>query len=208
MPEGCDEAAARAREGALMAACAAGDQAAAQQIIAQTAPRMLALARRLMRDAAEAEDVTQETMLRLWRIAPEWRAGEARVATWTHRVATNLCLDRLRKQGRMRAEPLDVAPEPEDPAPSALAGLAAAEQAALLEAALARLPDRQRLAVTLRHLEGWSNPAIAAAMSVGVEAVESLLGRGRRSLSRLLAKPADLAKPRPTSDSARKGEAP
>lgn len=176
-----------AADAALLAACAAGAPGAAEAMIAQVAPGVLRLASRLLGDPAEAEDVTQETMMRLWRVAPDWRPGEARISTWTHRVASNLCLDRLRRRGRLAALPVEDAPEPEDPAPSALEALVESERAAALEAALAALPERQRAALTLRHLEGWSNPAIGEALGVSVEAVESLLGRGRRALARRLA---------------------
>ncbi|WP_333833245.1 sigma-70 family RNA polymerase sigma factor [Rubrimonas sp.] len=178
--------AALAREAALMRACAAGDPAAAQTVIAETAPRVLTLCVRLLGDAAEAEDATQETLLRLWRVAPQWREGEARIATWAHRVAGNLCVDRLRARRRRAGPALDEAPDPPDPAPSALERLGAAQRAQALEAALADLPERQRTAIALRHLEGWGNPEIAAALETSVEAVESLLARGRRTLARAL----------------------
>jgi RNA polymerase sigma-70 factor (ECF subfamily) len=74
-----------------------------------------------------------------------------------------------------------------------VAGLIAGERAAALDAALADLPERQRQAVVLRHLEGLSNPEIAAVMDVGVEAVESLTARGKRALTaRLAGRRADL----------------
>ena len=71
---------------------------------------------RMLKDRAEAEDVAQEALLRLWRAAPGWRAGEAKVSTWMYRVVANLCTDVLRKR---RHVPLDDVAEPADPAPSA-----------------------------------------------------------------------------------------
>ena len=73
-----DEDPARARDAALLAAYAAGDHSAARTLVSEHAPRVLALARRMLTDEAEAEDVAQEAMMRLWKIAPSWRAGEAR----------------------------------------------------------------------------------------------------------------------------------
>jgi RNA polymerase sigma-70 factor (ECF subfamily) len=146
-------------------------------------PRVLGYAARLLGDRTEAEDVAQEAMLRLWRIAPDWRQGEARVTTWLYRVVTNLCTDRLR---RRRPQGLDEVPEPEDDAPGAAARLIEADRLAALDQALARLPDRQRQAVVLRHLEGLANPEIAEAMDIGVEAVESLVARGKRALGAIL----------------------
>jgi RNA polymerase sigma-70 factor (ECF subfamily) len=141
-------------------------------------------ARRLLGDESEAEDVAQEAMLRLWRAAPAWRAGEAKVSTWLYRVAVNLCTDRLRKR---RGQGLDTVGDPEDGAPGAAAGLMEAERMSALEAALMALPERQRQAVVLRHLEGLANPEIAEIMGLGVEAVESLTARGKRNLASALA---------------------
>ncbi len=179
------DADARHRDDALLARFASGDGAAARELAERHAPRVLALARRMLRDNAEAEDVTQETMLRMWRMAPDWRTGEAALGTWLHRVASNLCIDRLRK--RRETSGGGEAPDTADASPGALEGLAARDRAAALDAALAELPDRQRLAVVLRHIEERSNPEVAEIMGVSVEAVESLLGRGKRALAARLA---------------------
>jgi RNA polymerase sigma-70 factor, ECF subfamily len=168
----------------LLRRYAGGDQAAARTLTARHAPRVFRLARRMLGDGTEAEDVTQETMLRLWRLAPDWEEGRAALATWLYRVAANLCLDRLRRRRETSAEAV---PELADEAPGAQRMLEAADRAAALEAALGRLPERQRLAVVLRHLEDRGNPEIAAALDTSVEAVESLLARARRALAADLA---------------------
>jgi RNA polymerase sigma factor (sigma-70 family) len=173
---------------ALMVLYANGDRHAALALTRRVTPRVVAYASRLLSgDRAEAEDVAQETMLRLWRVAPEWRQGETKVTTWAYRVATNLCIDRQRSRTRKRQMALDDAPEVADGALGAEGQLQEAGRMAALEAALAELPDRQRQAVVLRHLEGMTNPEIAAIMEIGVEAVESLTARGKRSLSAVLA---------------------
>ena len=172
-------------DAALLARYAAGDGAAARLLADRHLPRVLSFARRMLGDAAEAEDVAQEAMLRLWRIAPRWRAGEARISTWLYRVTSNLCIDRLRRRRPGPAMP--EMPEMADPAPGALAALMAADRAAALEAALAHLPERQRQAVVLRHIEGLGNAEIAEVMDSGIEAVESLIARGRRALAAMLA---------------------
>lgn len=82
---------------ALLTAFANGDRASARALTVRLTPVVLGYAMRLLHDRAEAEDVAQEAMLRLWKIAPEWRQGEAKVTTWLYRVVTNLCTDRLRK---------------------------------------------------------------------------------------------------------------
>ncbi|WP_097080787.1 RNA polymerase sigma factor [Rhodobacter sp. JA431] len=169
---------------ALLVLYGNGDGAAARALVARLGPVAFRVAFRMLGDRTEAEDLAQEAMLRLWKIASEWRTGEAKVSTWIYRVTTNLATDRLR---RRRGVGLDEAPEVADGAASALEGLIAHDRAAALEMALAQLPARQRQAVVLRHLEGLSNPEIAEAMEIGVEAVESLTARGKRALAALLA---------------------
>lgn len=173
-----------ASEEALLRLYANGDDQAARELARRFLPRVLAYGRRILGDGDEAQDVAQEAMVRLWRIAPEWRSGEAQVSTWLWRVTATLCTDRLRR--RRGGVTLEDAPEPEDDAPSALQQMVEANRAAALEAALQKLPERQRQAVVLRHLEGLSNPEIAEVMAIGVEAVESLTARGKRALSALL----------------------
>lgn len=167
----------------LLALYASGDRDAARHLTLRFTPVALRVAQRMLADAAEAEDVAQEAMLRLWRMAPGWQPGTAKVATWLYRVVANLCTDRLR---RRRTVPLDTAPEPEDGDPGVAARMIAADRALALEQALAALPERQRQAVILRHLEGLANPEIAEVMEVGVEAVESLVARGKRGLTAAL----------------------
>lgn len=174
-----------ASEEALLRLYANGDDQAARELARRFLPRVLAYGRRMLGDADEAQDVAQEAMVRLWRIAPDWRSGEAQVSTWLWRVTANLCTDRLRR--RRGGVALEDAPEPEDSAPSALQQMVAADRAAALEAGLQSLPERQRQAVVLRHLEGLSNPEIAGIMEIGVEAVESLTARGKRALTAALA---------------------
>lgn len=172
---------------ALLVLYANGDPVAARLLTQRLAPRVFAYARRVLGDRAEAEDITQEALLRLWRIAPDWRQGEAQVTTWLYRVATNLATDRLRARKRRQADTLDDVPEPGDDRPDVVTGLIEADRMAALQTALACLPDRQRQAVVLRHIEGMTNPEIAQILEIGVEAVESLTARGKRALSALLA---------------------
>jgi RNA polymerase sigma-70 factor, ECF subfamily len=163
----------------------AGNARAAETLVRKHLPGMTRLAKRMLGDAAEAEDVAQEVFLRVWREAPRWRPGAARFETWMHRVALNLCYDRLRRR-RETPDPdagLDLA----DPAPSASDAQHARQRAARVHAALALLPERQRAAIALCHFEEMSNLEAAEALEVSVEALESLLARGRRALKAALA---------------------
>ncbi|MBM7069241.1 RNA polymerase sigma factor [Actibacterium sp. 188UL27-1] len=169
----------------LLARFAQGDQGAARVLTVRLTPRVLAVAQRMLGDAAEAEDVAQEAMMRLWKMAPNWQAGTAQVSTWLYRVAANLCTDRLRRS-RRRGVSLDAVPEPVDDRPGVEQDLQMRARADALQAALMTLPERQRQAVILRHLEGLANPQIAAVMDISTEAVESLTARGKRALALVL----------------------
>jgi RNA polymerase sigma-70 factor (ECF subfamily) len=166
---------------ALLVLYASGDAGAARQLTARLAPIVLAHAWRMLGDRAEAEEVTQEAMLRLWRIAPQWRRGEARVTTWLYRVVANLCTDRLRR--RVPGLAIDAIPDPADPAAGAEERLQDRARGDALQQALGRLPERQRQAVVLRHIDGLGNAEIAQIMDISIEAVESLTARGKRALA-------------------------
>ena len=170
----------------LLARFAAGEPKAVRELTDSLGPRSFAVAFRMLGERSEAEDVAQEAMMRLWRIAPEWRTGEAKVSTWLYRVTMNLCIDRQRRRrGGMAA--LDDVAEPPDPGLSAAETMQEAQRTDALQSALRELPDRQRQAAVLRHLEELSNPEIAGIMEISTEAVESLIARGKRALASALA---------------------
>jgi RNA polymerase sigma-70 factor (ECF subfamily) len=162
----------------LVRQVARGDAAAMARLVSAKLPRMLALARRMLGEASEAEDVAQDVFLRVWRDAGRWRPGAARFDSWLHRVALNLCYDRLRRRERPTAD----LPEQADEGPPPDRGLLAQDVARRVEAALQSLPDRQREAVVLCHYQEMSNIEAAQVMELSVDALESLLARGRRAL--------------------------
>ncbi|WP_149744794.1 RNA polymerase sigma factor [Rhizobium sp. RU35A] len=168
----------------LVRRVAAGEPAAMRAMVATKLPRLLALATRMLGDRAEAEDVAQETFLRIWKHAGTWRQGRAKFDTWTHRVALNLCHDRLRRKREVSmAEPPDLT----DTAPLPDAGLGAEEAGRLrVERALQAIAPRQREAIILVYYQEMSNIEAAAVMQVSVDALESLLARGRRALQQML----------------------
>ena len=161
-----------------------GDPTAVRALADRKLPRVFALAQRMLGDAAEAEDVAQETFIRAWKHAPNWRPGAAKFDTWLHRVALNLCYDRLR---RRRERTVDVMPEQEDTGPAPDRGLIAVGIGRRVNASLRALPERQREAIVLCHYQELGNIEAAALMQVSVEALESLLSRGRRALRAALA---------------------
>ncbi len=166
-------------DAALLARIAGGDEAATRAAVSAKLPRVLALASRMLGDASEAEDVAQETFVRMWRHAARWRPGGARFDTWLHTVTLNLCRDRLR---RRRETTMPVLPDIADQAPAVDIAMDDAARSRRVEAAIAALPDRQREAILLVHYQDLTNIAAAQVLEVSVEALESLLARGRRTL--------------------------
>lgn len=155
-------------------------------MMARKLPRLLALATRMLGDNDEAHDVAQETFVRIWNTAAEWQPGLARFDTWIHRVALNLCYDRLRRR-RDTVLIDDDLPEAVDHAPLPEDTLGDAERRTRIAAALAKLPVRQREALVLQYYQELSNTEAAALMGITVEALESLLARARRALRNHLA---------------------
>jgi len=166
-------------DGELVARVAQGDRAAARAIVARHLPKILNLGRRMLGDQTEAEDVAQDVFVRVWTHAARWQPGQAKFETWIHRVAINLCYDRLR---RKPTSAIDDVPEPVDHAPGPAARLFETQIAGAVNEALKRLPDRQREALVLCHYQGLTNIDAAQVMGVSVEAMESLLSRARRAL--------------------------
>ncbi len=164
---------------ALVARVAAGDAIACRELADRHLARTFRFAYRLLGNEADAEDVAQEAFVRLWEHAGQWRSDGARLSTWLYRVTLNLCRD---GRARAREQPLESAPEPADPEPSALEQLHERDLASRVNLELAGLTERQRTAIVLCHYDGLTNVEAAEVMSVTVEALESLLARGRRTL--------------------------
>jgi RNA polymerase sigma-70 factor (ECF subfamily) len=166
-------------DGPLLIRAGRGDVAAFRALVDRHLTSALRIARRMLNEDAEAEDVAQEAMLRLWRTASALEVGASGVRPWLRRVVSNLCIDRIR--AGQRTEVTDAVPEQEVP-PSQLQALCDVDLSARVDAALNALPERQRLALTLFHYEGLSQVEVGDVLGVSEEAVESLLARARRAL--------------------------
>lgn len=163
----------------LVAQTSKGDASAFKELVDRHLSGALSVARRMLGDDAEAEDIAQEAFLRMWKSAATLEVGPAGVKPWLRRVVSNLCIDRARV--RVRLKVTDDVPEVAD-APRQLANLEDEELRQRVDRALQSLPERQRLALTLFHYEGMSQIEIGDQMEISDEAVESLLARARRQM--------------------------
>ena len=168
---------------ALLEAYVNGIPGASKVLTDRFMPKIFAQAFHRILNEADADDITQEAMLRLWRIAPNWEQGNAKISTWLYKIVNNLCVDRIRQR---KTEHLEAVSEPIDNRQNVTDSILNKSRANALYSALARLPVRQREAVSMRHLEGISNPEIAEKLELSIRAVESLIARGKRTLSETL----------------------
>lgn len=170
------------READQIKRAAGGDPAAIRAIVVRNTAPLNALAYRMLRSQEDAEEVVQETFLRAWKALPKWKPN-AQLSTWLHRVALNLCYDRLRKRREhVMAEPPDMV----DETPGPQGQLERQQSITKVRDALAQLPERQQAALSLCALEGYTNRMAAEILEISVEALESLLSRGRRQLRSIL----------------------
>ncbi|WP_147162401.1 RNA polymerase sigma factor [Pararhodospirillum oryzae] len=167
---------------ALMIRVQQGDRDAFRQLVTRHIDRIVGLARRVV-GPAEAEDIAQDVFLKLWARRDQWTPRGGTFRTWLYRVALNRCIDETRRRSTVA---LDDTPEPIDPARSPLDQCDAGEEAARVRAAIHQLPERQRIAITLYYNEDLTAAHVACIMDLKVNAVESLLKRGRQKLRDLL----------------------
>ena len=177
-----DQSGERESDDSLLARIGAGDRSAWGVLVDRHLAPVTRYASYVLRDAARAEDVAQETFFRLMCKAPDWQTGGATLRTWLFRVALNLCIDIKRAR---KPESMDAADTLADPVDAAVLD-DRIDLERTVQTAIAALPARQQTAIVLVHYEGFSGEEAAAVLDVSVEAVESLLARGRRTLRQSL----------------------
>lgn len=175
-----DADAERALDRRLLAAHVAGDPDAFTELVRRHSSRLWAVAVRTLADREEAADALQEALVNAYRNAGSYR-GDAAVTSWLHRIVVNACVDRMR---RAKARPTVALP------PGDLAATrdehAATEARIDVQAALARLPEHQRLAIVLVDLHDLSVAEAAEVLGVAEGTVKSRCARGRATLAELL----------------------
>jgi len=167
----------------LLARMKQDDGEAYRVLVERHVDRAYALALRMLRNVADAEDVAQESMVKAWTHRQSWEPGRARFSTWLYRVVVNRCIDLRRLPNNAN---IDDVPEPAEDLPDTVDTLHRREVYSRLEQAIGKLPDQQRAAVTLAYFEEMGNGEIAKVLGTTVSAVESLLKRGRQGLRHAL----------------------
>jgi RNA polymerase sigma-70 factor, ECF subfamily len=164
-----------------------GDQAAFRELVALHQDRAYALALRITRSPADAEEVAQDAFVRAWLALARFR-GESSFATWLHRIVARRALDRLSelKARRGREVEVDEAETLADPLPANPGGtpgdFAAATRGRALERLVMRLPAAQRMAVTLYYYEDRSVEQVASILDMPENTVKTHLSRARAAL--------------------------
>ena len=167
----------------------AGDERALSSLMDRHMSAIHKLAFYMLGDQMAAEDITQSVFLKTWTHMPTWQTGQAKLLTWMRRVATNACLDALKKKKPIYT---DDVPDVNDEADTPFEALARAQQRQYVQAALGALPDNQRAAVTLSYYQGVSQKEGAAILEISEGAYESLLVRARRNLKARLSESKNL----------------
>jgi RNA polymerase sigma-70 factor (ECF subfamily) len=168
----------------LLSQIAEGDRRAFQLLMDRHIDRAHGLAKRVLGNKSDAEDVVQDAFLKVWQKAGQWQPGRAQFSTWLYRVVVNRCLDLKRKPVNAA---LDNVAEQSDDRPDAYEDIETRQRNAKIQAAVADLPERQRTAVVLSYTSGLSNAQAAETMEISVKAFESLLVRAKRELRARLA---------------------
>ncbi|MCZ6710706.1 MAG: sigma-70 family RNA polymerase sigma factor [Gammaproteobacteria bacterium] len=167
----------------LMARIRHHDQEAFACLLARHLNPVHAYLYRLTGSRADADDLSQDTFLRVWRKAASFKPGRVKLTTWLHRVAHNLCVDDFRKRRTHAVVSLDEPPAGfEEEAVHPAIQDADCENLELVNIALMRLPESQRSALVLCQIQGFSNHEGAEILGISVSALESLLARARRRL--------------------------
>ena len=191
-----------------IAAAQAGDQSAFEQLVRLYEKRVYALTSRMCHNPADAEEAAQEAFLAAWQGLPFFR-GDSSFSTWLYRLASNVCVDVLRREGRHQAAAsLDDEDAAIDLPDHSLSPHDEAERSELrrqIEAGLAALPPDYRQVLILRELHQRSYDEIADILSLDLGTVKSRINRGRKRLRKILLESGNFSAPPASKESEKEG---
>jgi RNA polymerase sigma-70 factor (ECF subfamily) len=180
----------------LIARLRAGEESAFEQLVRSSSGRLLAAARRLLRNEEDARDAVQSAFIRAYQSLSRFRE-ESRISTWLHRILVNEALMRLRSKAARENESIDdlmpafVADghqtrETVDWSEAADEALERAETAELIRRRIDQLPDLYRTVLVMRDIEEMSNAEVAEILGLSTNVVKVRLHRARQALRTLL----------------------
>lgn len=170
------------KESQLIRRCQRGDPEAFAELVDAYKKPIYNLAFRMLCDREEANDITQDTFLRVYRNLDKYKP-EHKVSTWIYTIASNLCIDRLRKL-KGNVQELDFNFPDHRPLPEEQ--LMQSQMRRDIDEAINQLPEKYRLVIVLRHLNELSYEEIASALAIPVNTVKTHLFRGREMLKQTL----------------------
>ena len=193
---GAEQSAPVDRDADLLAALTRGDPAAYEQLVRDHGGRLLAVARRFLRNEEDARDAVQDAFLQAWRNIERFE-GRASLGTWLHRIAVNAALMKLRSRRRKGEESIDALMpefdadqcrvEPLWQLDESVESLVERQQVRdLVHESIDRLPDAYRTVLLLRDIEGYDTAEVAALLDASPEAIKTRLHRARSALKKLL----------------------
>lgn len=187
-----------------------GDEEAFEHLIRLYEKRVFALTSRMCRNPSDAEEAAQEAFLAAWQGLAFFR-GDSSFSTWLYRLASNACVDLLRREMRHRSaagpslDDEEALCEPEDPSPSPHALAERAELRHQIEAGLASLPPEYRQVLILRELHQRTYDEIAQICSLDLGTVKSRISRGRKQLRKFLLNSGNFSAAGTSKDSGKEG---
>ncbi len=163
-------------DAALMLRVQQQDTHAFERLMQRHSQPLHSFAYRHCQNADDAREIVQDAFLRVWSRSGTWKANKVKFTTWIYQITRNLCIDRFRKQSAQFDDEVELE-SLHDPSQEV-----DKETILAVRQAVQKLPERQRTALILCQLQGWSQSEVASLLQISVEATESLLARARRTL--------------------------
>ena len=169
----------------LMRRVQQGDESAFSMLVQRHTQSIHAFIYRLCGNRGDAEDITQETFLRLWQRSSQWTPDTVRFTTWIHQIARNLCIDQFRREQSLKRTSSH---ENTEFADSTIESIEEDAKRQAMRDEIGTLPERQRTAIVLCQVQGWTQQDAAKVLDTSVDGVQALIGRARRTLRASLVK--------------------
>lgn len=197
-----------AREQTWVAAARAGDQGAFEELVRLYEKRVLALTQRMCKNPEDAAEAAQEAFFSAWQGLKNFR-GDSSFSTWLYRLASNACVDLLRREGKRQGavslDDEDVNLDIPSSIPSPQEEAERRELGEQIEAGLRALPPEYRAVLVLREVQQLRYDEIGEALALDVGTVKSRISRGRKKLRGFLLAQGNFSPPPPSKETGKGG---